>query len=209
MIDQTPQDYDLYHPHPLLIVISGPSGVGKDALVKAMIARDLPFHFVVTYNSRPRRECEVEGVDYFFVTIEQFQQMIAHNELIEYARVYNDYKGIGKEQVRQALASGKDVIMRLDVQGAASVRTLCPDAVLLFLLPGSEAELVQRLKERHSESEESLRIRLNTARQELKRVNEFDYLIVNAQNKLDAAVDTVVAIIEAEHHRVVQRKVTL
>ena len=202
-------NFDIYHPQPLLIIISGPSGVGKDAVLQRMKERDLPFHFVVTANTRPRRENEVHGVDYFFVSQEEFTRMIDQGELIEYARVYDDYKGIPKQQVRQALASGKDVVMRLDVQGAATVHKLVPEAVLIFLTTQNEAEMVNRLKKRRTENPEELALRISTARQELKRSSEFDYVVVNRDFLLDEAVDTIQAIIKAEHHRIHHRKVSL
>jgi guanylate kinase len=202
-------DFDIYHPQPLLVVISGPSGVGKDAVLQRMKERDLPFHFVVTANTRPRRENEVHGVDYFFVSQEEFTRMIDQGELIEYARVYDDYKGIPKQQVRQALASGKDVVMRLDVQGAATVHKLVPEAVLIFLTTQNEAEMVNRLKKRRTENPEELALRISTARQELKRSSEFDYVVVNRDFLLDVTVDTIQAIIKAEHQRIHHRKVSL
>jgi guanylate kinase len=118
--------FDQNHLKPLLIVISGPSGVGKDSVVECMAERNLPFHFVVTATTRPPRDDEVHGVDYFFFTKDEFAEMIENNELLEYAFVYNDFKGIPRSQVQEALASGKDVVMRLDVQGAATIRELCP-----------------------------------------------------------------------------------
>jgi guanylate kinase len=205
----TDSDFDIYQPQPLLIVISGPSGVGKDSVVQALKERGLPFHFVVTATTRPRRANEVHGRDYFFVSKEDFARMIEAGELIEYAIVYNDYKGIPKQQVREALASGKDVIMRLDVQGAATVRKLAPEAVLIFLTTQNEAELITRLKKRKSDSAEDLSLRIATARQELKRAAEFDYGVINADGRLDEAVEAVIAIIRAEHHRIHPRKVSL
>ena len=122
----------------LLIVISGPSGVGKDTVIKRMKARSLPFHFVITATTRPPRKEEYHGVDYFFITKDEFAEMIELGRLLEYAIVYNDYKGIPKEQVQQALASGKDVVMRVDVQGAATVKELCPEALSIFLTTQDE-----------------------------------------------------------------------
>jgi guanylate kinase len=205
----TDPEFNLHNPQPLLIVISGPSGVGKDSVVQALMKRGNSFHFVVTATTRPRRPEEVHGKDYFFVSKEEFARMIEQEELIEYAIVYNDYKGIPKQQVREALAKGKDVVMRLDVQGAATVRKLAPQAVLIFLTTESEEALVKRLKERHTETAENLSLRIATARQELKRASEFDYVIVNADGHLEEAVETVVAIIQAEHHRVNPRQVDL
>jgi guanylate kinase len=195
--------------YPLLIVISGPSGVGKDTVLESMRRRRLPFHFVVTATSRPQRPGEVDGEDYFFVSREQFEAMIEHCELIEHALVYNQYKGIPKQQVQDALASSQDVIMRIDVQGAATVRRLYPEALLIFLTTRSEEELVGRLKSRETETPESLRLRLTTARQEFEQLGLFDYLVVNADGQLDEAVDTISAIIRAEHHRARPRRVTL
>lgn len=194
---------------PLLVVISGPSGVGKDSVIQRMKERRLPFHFVVTATTRPQRAREQHGVDYFFVSHDEFAEMIDQGELLEYAIVYNDYKGIPKEQVRQALSSSKDVVMRVDVQGAASVSELSQDAVLIFLTTQSEAELERRLRSRRTETPEGLNLRIATARQELKRIKEFDYVVVNRENHLDDTVDTILAIITAEHNRTQQRKVNL
>lgn len=194
---------------PLLIVISGPSGVGKDSVIKRMKERDLPFHFVVTATTRPRREGEEHGVDYFFISTEEFNEMIDQGELLEYAIVYDDHKGIPTEQVRQALASGKDVIMRLDVQGAATMRKISPEAILIFLTTQDEQELIERLVERKTETRESMQIRIETARQELTQIEEFDYVVLNRDCHLDEAVDSILSIIQTEHQRAIPRKVTL
>src|SRR5690554_5254443 len=130
--------YYFGQPQPLLVVISGPSGVGKDETLKAMKQLGYPFHFVVTATTRPKRPDEVHGRDYFFVSMEEFAGMIEQGELLEHALVYGDYKGIPKQQVRDALDSGKDVIMRIDVQGAATIKQLAPDAVFVFLVAESE-----------------------------------------------------------------------
>lgn len=194
---------------PLLIVISGPSGVGKDSVLQRMKERNLAFHFVVTATTRPRREGEVDGVDYHFMSSDEFAEMIEKGELLEYAIVYNDYKGIPKQQVREALASGQDVVMRIDVQGAETIRELCPDALLVFLSTRTEEELVARLEARKTETPEGLKLRIATARQELKRVAMFDYYVVNADFRLDDTVDVILSIIKAEHHRTEPRRVTL
>ena len=201
--------YPITHFEPLLVVISGPSGVGKDSVIKAMKERDLPFNFVVTATTRAKREDEVHGVDYFFVTTEDFVSMIEDDELLEYATVYEDYKGVPKTQVRQALDSGKDVIMRVDVQGAATIREISPQACLIFLTAQNDAELVERLKLRKTETPRSLNKRIATAREELQRMHEFDYVVLNRDSHLDEAVDTILAIIRAEHHRTSPQKVTL
>ena len=201
--------YPSEHTEPLLIVISGPSGVGKDSVIQSMKERDLPFHFVVTTTSRLPRENEENGVDYFFISPEEFTRMIEDDELLEHAIVYGDNKGISKEQVRMALASGKDVIMRIDVQGAATIREISPEALLIFLTTQNETEMVERLKLRKTETADGLQNRIATAREELKRQNEFDYVVVNRDGQLEDAVDTILAIIRAEHHRTTTKKVTL
>lgn len=201
--------FDLFHPQPLLVVISGPSGVGKDAVLKSLQKRDLPLHFVVTMTDRPRRDGEVDGVDYIFVTREKFEALIQQGEFIEYAVVYNDYKGIPKSQIREALRSGRDVILRVDVQGAKTLRTLCPDALLIFLIPTDEKEWLDRLRNRKTETPESLALRLKTAKQELEYLSEFDYVVVNAHDRLEDTVDALMAIMIAEHHRINPRRVTL
>ncbi len=194
---------------PLMVVISGPSGVGKDSVVRRMEELGHPFHFVVTATSRPRREYEVEGRDYHFLTVEQFEQMIYGGELLEHAVVYGQYKGIPKAHVREALDSGKDVIMRLDVQGASTVRRLVPDAVLIFLVAASEEELARRLQDRHTDDAEQIRKRMETVREEMKRVEEFDYVVVNADCALDDAVSKIVAIVTAEKCRTHPRRARL
>lgn len=202
-------EFNIHHPQPLLIVISGPSGAGKDTVMQRMKERGLPFHFVVTATTRPMRANEVHGRDYWFVSTEEFARMINEDELIEHAIVYGDYKGIPKQQVREALASGMDVIMRIDVQGAETVRRMAPEALMIFLTTNNEEELVHRLETRKTETVASLAIRIATARKELKRLDAFDYVIVNHDFRLDETVDVIRAIINAEHHRVKPRKVTL
>jgi guanylate kinase len=194
---------------PLLIVISGPSGVGKDTVIRCMRERGLPFHFVVTATTRPARRNEKNGVDYLFLSKDEFAEMIEQDELLEYAIVYNDYKGVPKKQVRDALSTGKDVVMRVDVQGAETVRKLAPQALLIFLTTKDEEELVRRLRTRKSEDVEGLNLRIAMARQELKQINLFDYVVTNHDNRLGETIDTIEAIIRAEHHRVHHRKVTL
>lgn len=205
----TETETNFIHKEPLLIVISGPSGAGKDVVIKLMKSRGLKFHFVVTTTDRPMRPGEVHGQDYFFVTSAEFARMIDNDELLEYATVYGEFKGIPKQQVKDALASHEDVIIRVDVQGAETVRKLVPNAVLIFLTAENEAALVARLKARKTESPEQFTLRIATARQELKRTDEFDYVVVNKDGCLDETVDIISAIITAEHQRTIQRKVEL
>jgi len=197
------------HSEPLLIVLSGPSGVGKDTVIHGINDRLLPIHFVVTATTRAMREGEREGEDYFFVSRDEFERMIAQGELLEYALVYGEYKGIPKQQVREALCSGKDVMLRIDVQGAATIHAMCPEAVLIFLTVKDEDELERRLRMRKSETAEKLKLRIETAKGEMRRVNEFDYVVENEDDQLKDTLDAIEAIIKAEHHRVYPRKVTL
>jgi guanylate kinase len=184
------------------VVISGPSGVGKDTLLQRLKDHGYDFAFVVTMTTRQRRENEVDGKDYFFVSHTAFHGMIENNELLEYSNVYGDYKGIPKEQVRRAWDSHKDVLMRIDVQGAAKVRAIVPEAVTIFLVPESEDELIRRLTERKTETPDGLQRRIATAREEMKRLCEFDYVVVNPANQIDKAVAQIISIINAEHCRV-------
>ncbi|MCA9946617.1 MAG: guanylate kinase [Anaerolineales bacterium] len=203
---------DLYKKenHPKLIVISGPSGVGKDTIARKLIDTDpARFYFVVTATTRPPRQNETHGVDYFFFSNDEFAQMIESNELLEYAVVYNDYKGIPKQQIRDALNSGRDVIMRVDVQGAATVRKLIPNAISVFLTTETESELVRRLRERKSETAEGLNLRIAAARQEMKRIHEFNYWVVNAEDRQERAVREILSIIEAAHCQVKQEPILL
>jgi guanylate kinase len=201
--------YNPYRFEPLMIVISGPSGVGKDTVIQAMKRGNPNLHIVVTATTREPRSGEADGVDYFFMSKDQFAEMIEQDELLEYAVVYNDFKGIPKAQVRHALESGKDVVMRIDVQGAATLREIYPDVLLIFLTVRDEKELENRLIQRKKDKPEEIKLRIATARQEMKRIKEFDYVVVNQEDHLDATVETISAIIRAEHHRVQHRKVSL
>ena len=200
---------DLKPTHPLLVVISGPSGVGKDTVVQRLKERGLPFHFVVTATSRPKRPDEVHSVDYFFYSEQEFLDLLKRGELLAHAIVYNEHKGVPKQQVREAMASGLDVVMRVDVQGAKTIKQLAPEAVLIFLMASDEEELARRLRQRRTESEDMLQTRLQTAREELGYLEIFDYAVTNADSQVETAVDTILAIIEAEHHRTVPRRVVL
>ena len=194
---------------PLLIVISGPSAVGKDSVVQRLLEDTEAFTFVVTVNTRSPRPGERPGVDYHFVTREQFLQMVADGEMLEYAPVYDDYKGVPRAGVRQALATGKDVVLRLDVQGAATIRRICPEALLIFITPEDESVLLERMRSRPGDKPESQELRLATVQQELQRVDEFDYAVTNRSGQLERTVEIIRAIILAEHQRVHPRKVTL
>ncbi|MBI3979769.1 MAG: guanylate kinase [Chloroflexi bacterium] len=194
-------DWLLHRCQPLLVVLSGPSGVGKDAVLNRMKRLGRPFHFTVTATTRPRRENERHGVDYLFLSREEFEAMMERGEFLEWKVVYDRYLyGVPKAQVREALGRGQDVIVKPDVQGAASIRELVPDVISIFLAPPSMAELERRLCQRKTESAVDLQARIRTAYAEMKRLPEFDYVVVN--NRLDDAAACIDAIVTAEKARV-------
>lgn len=195
--------------YPVLIVISGPSGVGKDTVVKSILTNQPAIHFVVTATSRPARPGEIDGVDYFFYSEERFKEMIRQGEFLEYAIVHDNYKGVPKKQIRDALASGHDVIMRVDPQGAATLKSLIPEATYIFLAAESMDVMAERLRQRKTESEELFDLRLEIARQELTRIQEFDYLVFNREGQVEQSVADILAIVKAEKCRVNRRPVTL
>lgn len=194
---------------PLLVVISGPSGVGKDTVLMRMRELGFPFHFVVTATSRPMRPTERDGYDYHFVGEVGFREMIAQGELLEWAEVYGHFKGIPKNEIRQAHASGRDVILRIDVQGAATIKRLAPDALFIFLAPGNMTELRNRLRWRRTESDDEMEQRLSLAQHELEQVANFDYVVINREDQLDEAAGQIRSIIAAEKLRVRPRRVLL
>ena len=194
---------------PLLIVLSGPSGVGKDAVLSRMRELDRPYHFTVTATTRPQRQGERDGVDYIFVSESRFRQMIRDGQLLEWAEVYGNLYGVPKAQVTDALGKGRDAIIKPDVQGAATIRKLAPEALLIFLAPPNEAELKRRLGARMTESPEALALRLETAKEEMQRASSFDYVIVNHEGRLDDAVREIDDIVVAEKVRTRARRVTL
>ena len=195
--------------HPLLIVISGPSGVGKDAVAARMKELRRGRHFMVTATTRPRRQGERDGEDYVFETSERFRQMIERDELLEWAEVYGHLYGVPKAPVAKALSQGRDVVVKIDVQGAATIRRLLPDALLIFLAPPDEEELSRRLVSRKTESSETLSLRSETAAQEMRESASFDYVVVNQRGQLATAVQEVEAIIDRERRRAPPRRVVL
>lgn len=194
-------------PRPLLIILSGPSGAGKDAILSQMKKSGYPAHFVTTVTTRPRRIGEKPDIDYHFVTPENFQRMIKAKELLEWANVYGHWYGVPRQAVEQALEKGKDVIIKVDIQGAATLKKLAPEAIFIFVMPPSLKELEKRLKSRQTETAFDLALRLKTAKEEMKKLPLFDYVVVNHQ--LEQAVSVISAIITAEKHRVRQRQITL
>ena len=184
-----------------MVVISGPSGVGKDAVLERMRSSNVPYHFAVTATARPKRDSEVDGLDYIFVEGDEFQSMIRNDELLEWAEVYGNPYGVPKSPVRDALARGQDVILKIDVQGADNIRRLVPGAVYVFLAPPDMSELEHRLTRRRTESTDTLKVRLATAANELDEAEKFDYVVVNRTGRLDKAVEEINTIIRRERGR--------
>jgi len=193
----------------LLIVLSGPSGAGKDAVLTRMKELGYPLEYITTVTTRPQRANERDSVDYHFISTERFQEMISRQELLEWANVYGNWYGVPREAVKQALDRGQDVIVKVDVQGAATIKKVLPQAVLIFLIPASRKELTSRLKQRRTESTFDLALRLKTAEEEIEKLPLFDYIILNKRGEIDLAVSDIKAIITAEKCRVIPREIVL
>ncbi|MBI4285954.1 MAG: guanylate kinase [Chloroflexi bacterium] len=194
---------------PLLVILSGPSGVGKDAVLARMKEQGFSFEHVVTVTTRSRRNAERNKVDYTFVDLATFQEMLKNEALLEWANVYGNWYGVPKEPIKQALDRGRDVILRVDVQGAATIKKLVPQAVFIFLMPPSLDELATRLKQRHTESAFDLARRLQSAAAEIEQLPLFEYVVVNRNGEIDRAVADIEAIVRAEKCRVNPRQVRL
>ena len=186
---------------PLLVVLSGPSGVGKDAVLERMKRLGSPYHFAVTATTRPMREGEREGEPYHFVARAEFERMIARGELLEWAEVYGNLYGVPRAQVDRALSEGRDVLVKVDVQGAKTIRGLDPEAVLVFLAPPSMEELARRLTSRGTEADEAMRLRLREAEAEMEAAALFDHVVVNGRDQLDVAVRQIEALTADEGRR--------
>lgn len=185
----------------LAVVVSGPSGVGKDTLLEEFLPRFPEATRLITCTTRPRRDTETDGVDYFFVSPEEFGRLKDSNMLLESADVYGYSYGSPRQFVEDKRREGLDVILKLDVQGGLSVKRALPDVVMVFLAPPSMEELERRLRERRTESEESLARRLGNARAELDLIPQYQYLIID--HTPEQAADELGAIITAERARVV------
>ena len=193
-------------PPPLILVISGLSGSGKDAVINRLDEiSDVEFHFVVTCNTRKRRETEIDGKDYHFITREKFLSMIENGEMIEHSVVYDDLKGVPRFEIENAFEIGQDIILRLDSQGMQKIKAIYPQTVSIFILPPDVDSWLSRLRARNTETEESLNIRIQTAAKELAGISQFDYIVVNDQ--IDQAAMDILTILKAEHMRSSNRKV--
>jgi guanylate kinase len=194
---------------PLVVVVSGPSGVGKDSILNLMKKRQYPFFFMTTFTTRRPRSGEVDGQDYHFVSEAEFQQLLQSDGLLEWAKVYGNYYGVPKRPVKEALQQSRDTIIKVDIQGAYNIKKALPEAVFIFILPPSHEELSRRLKNRCTENPAELALRLKTAESEMKQVDIFDYMVMNPCDDVESAVQDILSILKAEKCRVKPRQVSL
>ena len=182
-----------------LIVLSGPSGVGKSTVIAELLGERKDIYFSVSFTTRNPRVGEADGVNYNFVSREEFERMIAADELLEYAQYVGNYYGTSLKVIQDKLAAGIDVLLDIEVQGAAKVRSKCPEAVLIFIIPPSFEELSRRLHGRATDNEDVIAGRLQKAREEYQQIPNYDYLVVN--DKVSTAAEEIVSILTAEDCR--------
>lgn len=189
-------------PNALLLVISGPSGVGKDTVLAGLKERGQPFHYTVTMTTRPPREDEAaDGPFLRFASEEEFDRLLAEDGFLEHAQVYGYRYGVPKAPVQEALAGGHDVVVRVDVQGAATIKALAPEALLIFLAPRSIEELEARMRARGGLKDDALARKLEAVAREMEQRSRFDYTVVNEEGHVEEAVDAVLAIVEVARRR--------
>ncbi len=185
-----------------IYVIAAPSGAGKSTLVNALCKIDPQVQLSISHTTRPMRTGETDGVNYFFVTVDSFKAMIEANEFLEYAQVYDNYYGTNINTIKKFLATGKDIILEIDWQGAQQIRKMFNDAVLIFILPPSLEVLAQRLSARNTDSQEVIEKRLSLAMSDISHAPEFDYLIVN--DNFETALQDLCSIIRAPRNKTVR-----
>jgi guanylate kinase len=210
-VDRTPAVHEADPPDPMLVIISGPSGVGKDTIIDALQKRGHrpEYHYVVTCTTRSRRPNEVDGVSYNFVSGDEFAALREKGELLEANQVHGNWYGTPRAGVRGALAGGQHAILKIDVQGARVVKGCVPEALLIFVVPPSFDTLVEHLKARRTESAEQLELRQRNAAIELARTDDYDYVVVNEEGRVDVTAKRIEEIIEQEERRGSRRAVTV
>ena len=189
----------------MIIVITGPSGVGKDAVIRRIAETRNDFHFTVTATTRDPRPDERHGVNHEFLSKSEFEDLIAEDELLEWAEVYGSLYGTPKAQIRNAIAAGKHVLLRIDVQGAMQVKRIVPDALLIFVSPPDKSVLINRLKSRGVNDDDDIARRMTAADAEMAQAHEFDYNIVNHEGRLAETATNILEIVEKESARVPPR----
>lgn len=194
---------------PLVVVLTGPSGVGKDSVFDRMVARGVPVARPATMTTRDPRPGEQEGVHHYFVTPDQFRQHVAAGELLEHAEVYGNLYGVPRKAVRTALDSGSDVVVRVDIQGAETLHALLPDALFVCLTADGIDDLRERLRRRQTESSADIERRLSIARAEIEQARRFCSMVVNPEGRLDDTVDEILRLIEAERARLGRKAVVV
>ena len=192
---------------PLLVVLTGPSGAGKDSILARLRSLGRPYHFAVTATTRSARPSEREGVDYFFVSPLEFQRMLERGELLENALVYGHRYGVPKAPIRDAIDRGQDVLFRTDVQGARHIKSIVPSAVTIFVAPPSIDDLKPRLQERGSDTPEQLELRLRIAGEEMEAASQFDHTVVNED--LERCVQEIEEVLRRERARPGRQRVSL
>jgi guanylate kinase len=194
---------------PRMFIISGPSGVGKDTVIEALRLRFPEAYFAVTATTRQRRPGEIDGVHYYFMDMEAFETRLGEGEFLESALVYGNRYGVPRGPIRAALARGQDVFVKVDIQGSDSIRSLVPRATSVFIAPESMGSLLQRLRARKTDDPDALMKRFGTASRELASAGEFDYVIFNESDRVDQAVECIVAVVMAERFRTEQHEIHL
>lgn len=182
-----------------IYVIAAPSGAGKSTLVNALCNLDNKIQLSISHTTRPRRNNEVDGVNYYFTSVDAFKKMIEHNEFIEYAKVYDNYYGTNINTIKRFLATGKDIILEIDWQGARQIRKLFPDAVLVFIVPPSLEVLAERLNKRNTDSPEIIKKRLDMALDDISHAGEFDHLIIN--DNFETALQNLWSVVLANRNK--------
>jgi guanylate kinase len=209
-IDFNLQKNSLTHLNRVLIVISGPSGVGKDAAISQLKNdKDFDLYHVITATTRAKRPDEIEGRDYYFLSDAKFKEMIKNNELLEFAEVYEHYYGVPKRAVKDALDRHQVVLIKVDIQGAKTIKKIIPNALFIFLIPESSDELKERLMLRGNINEQDFNLRVKKAQDEIKSLNTFDYVVINQRDDLNGTVNKIKAIITAELCRTTARNYNL